>query len=135
MATRFDIYTDTVTNDWIVKNLDLRITADKSEFVAQKITEVLLFILGEWFLDRDQGLPYFGELDDEGNRLRETGIMVKNPDLNYISTLYRDKINSIIEIIEIIEFNLSLNTVTRTLTIDFIVAIGENEEVTGTIII
>lgn len=135
MATRFDIYTDLITNDWIVENSDLKFTSDKSEFVAQKMTENLLFILGEWFLDRNQGLPYFGELDENGNRIRETGILIKNPDLNYIITLYKDTVNNIDEIEEILEFDLVLNSSTRTLTIDYIVAIGENEQVTGTIVV
>lgn len=133
MATRFDIYTDRVTNDLIVENSDLRFTEDKSEYVAQKMTEVLLFVLGEWFLDRSQGLPYFGELDENNNRIRETGILVKNPDLNYINTLYKDAVNSISEIEEILEFDLTLETSTRILSLNYVVSIGENEPVTGTI--
>jgi hypothetical protein len=135
MATRTDIYNDLITGDWTVENYDLRFVQDKAEFVAQKISEVLLTVLGEWFLDRSIGIPYFGTFDDFGRVVRESGIFAKNPDLTQISTIFQSKILGIDEVEDLIEFEIELENSTRTLTITFTVDIGENEPVTGTIVI
>lgn len=51
--------------------------AEGPEAVAQKVRARLRFFLGEWFLDRRLGVPYL------------TKILVKNPNLSLVSSIYR----------------------------------------------
>lgn len=51
--------------------------ADGTEAVLQKIRARLRFFLGEWFLDRRLGVPYY------------TKILVKNPNLALVSSIFR----------------------------------------------
>jgi hypothetical protein len=130
MASRFDLYNDETNNDLIVENYDLRISKNKTQYVSQKITEKLLFVKGEWPLNKNLGLPYFGEKDEFGRRIRGTGIHIKNPDLNYIKTLFRNEILDIDEVEDIVNLDLTLETSTRTLTVELEVDIGEEETIT-----
>ena len=45
-----------------------------SDYARQKIRSRLLFLLGEWFLDTTEGVPWF------------ESILVKNPNLQYIQS-------------------------------------------------
>ena len=53
-----NLYLDAVEKDLtLTTGKNLRLTVDASEFISQKIENVLLFFQGEWFLDVDQGIP------------------------------------------------------------------------------
>ena len=78
--------------------------ADK---VAQQIKINLLSFLGEWFLDNTYGVPY---LED---------ILVKNPRMSAVETIFRSHINSVPNVIRITSFSMDWNRRERTLRIDF----------------
>ena len=79
-----------------------------TEEIAQKLFVRLQFFLGEWFLDRRQGIPYF------------TKILIKSPDLVVIQGIFREAIlttpgvESLVGVIE-----TELDFITRKLTVKF----------------
>lgn len=75
--------------------------------VAQKIKERLLFIRGEWFLDRDDGVPYFEQ------------IFVKAPNLDHLRALYRSVILDTPGVLDLRTFVLALDSSTRQMTLTF----------------
>lgn len=68
-----DILLDPLTHDLTFVDGDLVLSAD----IAQAVKIRLLFIRGEWFLNRAAGLPYFQQ------------IFVKAPNLDHVATLFR----------------------------------------------
>lgn len=76
-----------------------------SEYVAQKIRQVLLFIKGEWFADLNLGTPWFEE------------ILIKNPSLELIRGIIRDKVKGVPGVTSVPVIDLSLTG--RTLAISF----------------
>jgi hypothetical protein len=101
-----DILLDSVTNDLAIVNFDLKLT-DGNELTVQKIKQTLLLFEGEWFLNNSIGMPYFTEILGKGNSLSR------------IETLYIRAIQSIPEVVEIVEFNIDENIKTRELDISF----------------
>ncbi len=101
-----DILLDKNTNDLAIVDFDLKLT-DGSQLTVQKIKQKLLLYEGEWFLDNSIGMPYFTEILGKGNSLSR------------IQTLYIRAIQSIPEVIEILEFNIDEDIKTRELKIDF----------------
>lgn len=61
---------------------------------------------GEWFLDRRTGIPYYEH------------VLVKNPNLAVITTIFRQATRETPGIAEVTQFSLALDTPTRTLTIE-----------------
>jgi hypothetical protein len=57
-----------------------QLTGDLLTYVTQKLRQRLRFFLGEWFLDRRLGVPYF------------ESVFVSNPDLALLSSLFRQTI-------------------------------------------
>ena len=81
------LYIDPVTKDITTENFNLRFTKTLTEYTSQKIESKLKTFLGEWFLDRDLGLPYFQR------------IFKKKADLDYIDSIFRAEINSLPEVV------------------------------------
>lgn len=44
-------------HDLVIENFDLKMT-DDSRIVAQRVKRALLTLKGEWFSDRERGVPY-----------------------------------------------------------------------------
>ena len=78
-----------------------------NDSVAQKIRIRLLWFLNEWRWDPEEGIPYF---DD---------VFVKNPNLDAIESVIREKIFEIHEIIEVGDISVTLNSDQRKVTIRF----------------
>ena len=80
--------------DILVSSGDLALTGDATA-VKQSLAIRLQFFAGEWFLDLDAGLPYF------------ESILVKNPDLLAVRSLYRDVILETpgVQDLELLEFD------------------------------
>jgi len=110
-----NFYLDPDTNDFVLKSLNLRMTETVTEHLSQKVTNNLATFLGEWFLDEDLGLPYYQD------------ILKKQPDLDVINAIYRNAIEDIDGIIELVTFNSELDTGTREFTYTF-QAEGENTD-------
>lgn len=92
-------------SDLAIINYDLALTKD-GQITVQKVKQALTTFKGEWFLDESQGMPYIQE------------IFGKNPDLNRIKSLYIRAIQSVPEVTEILELDLTEDKPLRTLNVD-----------------
>lgn len=92
--------------DLDIVNCDFRLT-DDSEITLQKLKQVLKTIRGEWRLDQNLGLPYFDE------------ILIKNPFLDRIKSIFIKAIQSVEEVSSINSLEISVNDLTRTLNVTF----------------
>lgn len=101
------LYLDPITQDITTKNFNLRFTATLTEYVSQKIENKVKTFLNEWFLDRDIGLPYYQR------------IFKKKADLDDIDSIFRAEINSLDEVVEILEFEATYNNALRKYNITF----------------
>ncbi len=87
---------------------DLNMTGgDASQVVRldQAISNKLLLVAGEWFLNLDDGIPYYQE------------VLIKNPVIEHLETLFKDAILSFDEVDNVAEFTIDFDGPTRTLTI------------------
>lgn len=76
--------------------------------IAQKLFTRLQFFLGEWFLDRRQGIPYYEK------------ILIKNPDLIIIQSIFREAIletPGVTSLLDVIQTDLE--SATRKLSVRF----------------
>ena len=80
---------------------------DGTTAIAQDMTIRLKTFLGEWFLDQRIGLPYFQT------------ILVKNPNLPVIQTIFRQAVLETTGIIGISDFEFNFDTSVRQLSISF----------------
>ena len=76
-------------------------------FVRQKIAARLKFFLGEWFLNLREGVPYY--------RI----VLVANPDLGLIRTLFRRVILSVEEVADLTKLVVHYDKPTRTIAVEF----------------
>lgn len=102
-----NLYLDPDTNDITTVNFNLRLTKNLTEFVSQKLENRLKTFQGEWFVDRTIGLPYYQR------------ILKKKADVDDINSLYRAEINSVEEVVEIIEFTPDYNEALRKYSLTF----------------
>lgn len=115
----FTLYLDTTNKDLVIEDYNLKMTTTDGEYIAQKIENLLLFFKGEWFLNEDLGLPYY---DD---------ILIKNPDLNLVTNLFKSEVLSIEEIKSIKKFEVNYNNSTRILSINWTVISSSGDTITG----
>ena len=110
-----NMYLDPVTGDVTTKNFNLRLTETLTEYVSQKIENKLKTFLNEWYLDRDIGLPYYQR------------IFTKQADIDDVNSIFRSEINSLDEVVEIIEFEVDYNNTLRKYSIAFNAKIEDPE--------
>lgn len=96
----------TTDNDLAIVDGGLKYVNGLDE-IAQKTRNVLQCSQGDWFLDLDQGLPFFQE------------IFRKAQSLSYIENIYLEAINSVPGIIDINEFKVEFEPSTRVVNITF----------------
>ena len=101
-----DFALDPTTGDMLLADSSFHFV-EGAQAVVQKVAMTFAIFRGEWFLDLSYGVPY------------RTEILVKNPDLDRISSLLRKTLMGIEEIIEIRKFNLEFNPQQRELQVDF----------------
>lgn len=89
--------------------------AQNSDYVKQKIKHRLNFVLGEFFGDVRQGLPYFEK------------ILVSNPDLNLIRGILYLAIIESPGVKEIKSFEMLFDRKNRTLGVNFTATINDGE--------
>ena len=78
--------------------------ADK---IAQQIKINLLSLLGEWFLDIRYGVPYLEE------------ILIKNPRMSSVETIFRNHIGSVPDVIRVNSFGMDWSRQRRVLAVAF----------------
>lgn len=93
-------------NDLVFEQGDLVLVTDLA-YVQQRLRIRLDFAQGEWFLDTSVGVPY------------KEQILVRNPNLQVISAILRDRILSMPEIIRLTSFDLSFDNPTGVLRLTF----------------
>lgn len=102
----YDIALSTENHDLIIKDSDFILIGDAAR-VAQQIKIKLKFFLGEWFLRTTDGVPYL------------ENILVKNPNLTHVRSIFRQQISSVDDVIAVNALNISLNSQKRELTVNF----------------
>ena len=78
-----------------------------NDSVSQKIRIRLLWFLGEWRWDPEEGIPYF---DD---------VFIKNPDTDRIETIIREKIFEVTEVTEVNDVTVELDSKARRVKVKF----------------
>lgn len=102
---RRDILLD-ANNNIVFDNYDIKLT-EGSSITSQKIKQYLSTVRGEWKLNEDLGINY-----------RED-ILVKNPQLERIKSIFIKEIQSIEEVVRILSLDIELNKNSRSLSVDF----------------
>lgn len=82
---------------------------DGVEELRQAILSRFRFFLGEWFLDLREGVPYYRD------------VLVKNPDVNLVRSVFRQVLASTPGVLSILRFDLRFDAEARTLSFDFAV--------------
>lgn len=93
-------------HDLVVSQGDLVLTSGK-EAHAQRLKQRLLLIFGEWFLDRLRGIPIFDQ------------VFVKRPNPVVVDALYKREILLDPSVLELLKFELDIDSSTRNLTLTF----------------
>lgn len=75
--------------------------------VSQFVSQRLKMVAGEWFLDTSAGVPYFD------------GVLDKNPSPQFLDSVFKKAILDTPGIDELMEFSLTLDTVTRSMVMAF----------------
>lgn len=84
----------------------------------QRLQTRLRILLGEWFLERDAGLPYFEQ------------IIGRTSSIAHVRQILAQRIRETEGVQTLDELALNLNTTTRVLTVTFRVNGGEPDDVT-----
>ncbi|KKL60236.1 hypothetical protein LCGC14_2207360 [marine sediment metagenome] len=108
-----NLYLDEINHDLTLTDFQLRLTDNLTEYMAQKIENVLSTFAEEWFLDFTIGLPYFDR------------ILIKTADQNDVHNIFLMAITDIPEVEEVIEFETDFISSTRTFTVDFKVKVRD----------
>lgn len=80
---------------------------DGAAFARQQVQIRLQFFLGEWFLNQNEGLPYFQQ------------VLIKNPDASILDDIFRQAILGAQSILSILSLNFDFDGPTRVLSISF----------------
>ena len=79
-------------------------------------------ILGEWKWNKEEGIDYFGY------------VLMKNPDIEMIEGIIREKIFEIEEVVDVLEIEVKVDKKNRLGTISYVVSTDE-EKVRGEVAI
>lgn len=101
-------------NDLDLSTGDLQFV-DGIEYYRQKVSIVLRFFYGEWFLDTTKGIKYF---DD---------VFVKNANFTLVNNLFKIALLEIEGITEITKFDSSFKRIERIYSLDFVVQTNVGE--------
>lgn len=89
------------------------------EYARQKIEQVLSLILGEWFLDQGQGIPWFDMLAQ------------KNPPYEYIRGTLRRAISAVPGIVDVPHLSITEPDSARVSTITFRAIYKDGQPIDG----
>jgi len=98
---------DPTTGDLDISQHRLRLTSDRSTYVAQRIEQRLKLFLAEWYLNVRKGVPYFRD------------ILIKNPDLGLVQSILSTVILTTNGVAQVTKYEQTIDTSTRALTVVF----------------
>jgi hypothetical protein len=113
-----DLLLEQHSNKFAVKDHRWRFTGTRLEYLSQKIRHTISVFLGEWFMDRTIGIPYIPGEDIDKNMHRRM-----------IETALQVRIGEVQGVEKFLTFSTSLNSATRTLTVEFTVQIDTGETI------
>lgn len=93
-----------VSGDVVVLGLT---DATRVQYIRQKIASLFKFFLGEWFLDKREGIPYYRD------------VFVKNPNLPLIRSLFLRVLKSTPGVISVATFKMTYDPAARELSSEF----------------
>lgn len=102
----YDLALSAASHDLLIIDGDLKLI-DDAERIAQQIKITLQFWLGEWYLDISKGVPYLEH------------VLVKNPNMNHIRAIFREKILDVPGVTGVNKLQLSLDRKNRALSVSF----------------
>ncbi len=102
-----DLLLDRESHDMVFINGACPVTQEKRNIVAQRLKITLATFLGEWFLDRDLGVPYVQR------------IFGKQPDLKSVDVIFQTKILETFEVSSILYYYSTLDINTRVFSLTF----------------
>ena len=114
MAT--DLLLDRETHDIVVRRYDLQLVRDV-DLIAQNIKQRLWLFLGEWYLNRNAGVPYFQE------------ILVKGPNQTRVESIFKATIVETRGVLDLLEFGLEYDPQRRRLSVNFTVRVESGDRV------
>jgi hypothetical protein len=101
---------ESVTNP-VDHDLDLQLgqayLIDATDALAQRLRIRFRFFLGEWFLNQNEGIPYFRD------------VFVKNPSRALLTSLFRDVVLNTPGIASVQSFELEMDASARSLSVRF----------------
>lgn len=95
--------------DLAIEDLDL-VLVEEDDQVAQNLLIRLRFFKGEWFLNVNDGIPYY------------QSILVKNPDGALVRSIFKEAILTTPDVTKLLSFTADLNVSPRQAEVDFTVA-------------
>ena len=101
-----DLLLDERSRDLKILNFDLSLISERNQ-IAQNLGIRLRFILGEWFLDIEAGIPYFED------------ILIKSPNQYRVESVLKEEIVNTEGIIEILSFNSQFDSQNRLFSVQF----------------
>jgi len=105
MAGYIDIKLDS-TGDLDIENYDL-VLIDELDRIRQQLQIKLRLFLGEWYLDINQGIPYFQD------------VLEKNPDPVKLQSIFKAAIIGVPDVNRLLDFKLEIDGSTRELNLTF----------------
>lgn len=109
-----DLYLDPLTGDiYVSPTKTARLTTTFEEETIQRLQMRLRRFLGEWFMDRNKGVPY------------RRDILIKNPDLDVVKSVLQAEILRDPGVEAVSEFTLTHNTAERHLDVTFTAVLVE----------
>lgn len=118
MAHDGDLALD-ASGDLDVQGSDLVIVRG-TDSITSDLRARLQFFRGEWFLDRDAGLPYFTDI-----------LGVKSPNLQAIRAIFEAEIRETPGVTELLSLELDFDTEDRTLDVSWRVRADAGELIEG----
>lgn len=104
----------TNTDDLDVSSGNLQIIGG-ADSIPQELRLRLKFFKGEWFLDREAGIPYFQD------------VLVKQPDPNVLQGVFRKALLECPGVLAVNELTLTRDSTTRALNLSFRVSTDAGE--------
>lgn len=113
MTTGFDLELDPDTGDLVIDE-DVHLTTGIDSVVQDALINLRLF-RGEWFLDLDEGVPYFERIDSGVTEAE--ALLGQKFDEGKARDAIRDALIATNGVVEIVFLNVSFDRSTRVLTV------------------